>query len=99
MCVYSPNHTQTQSYETESHKSLSVVGSHDPGLPDFALQPPRVDRLECCFVDEEMCPGCQLEGPCHQPVGGVVLTRSELPAVHDRETKRQHDTLLDRDEE
>ena len=55
--------------------------------------------LECCFIDEEMCPGCQLEGPCHQPVGGVVLTRSELPAVHDRETKRQHDTLLDRDEE
>ena len=36
---------------------------------------------------------CQLQSPGDQPVGRVVFTRRELPAVHDCQTEGQQQTL------
>ena len=56
-------------------------------------------RLEGGLVDQEVCPRGQLEGSGQKSVGRVVLTWRETPAVHDRQTQWQQDTLPSEGEE
>lgn len=46
ICLDSPDHTQTQLCEIESHRLQSAVGSHDLEHPSFGLRPLTDDLVQ-----------------------------------------------------